>query len=104
MKKTIYDKVKEIQQRDEEILRLVKSTTIYDDKGNHINPNEEVIFGDNVWMGCRCTVMKGCYVPDGSVIGACSIVRRKLLSKDAVYAGLGPKIVRENIKWDRKLV
>lgn len=77
---------------------------IYDNAGSHVNPNEEVVFGDNVWMGCRCTVMKGCYVPDGSVIGACSIVRRKLVSKDAIYAGLGPKIVRENIKWSRKLV
>ena len=42
MKKTIYDKVKEIQQRDEEILRLVKSATIYDDKGNVLDKENKI--------------------------------------------------------------
>ena len=77
---------------------------IYDYDGEHINKNREVIFGDNVWMGCRCTVLKGCVVPNGSIIGSCSIVRRKLLIENSIYAGLGPELIRQQVKWDRRLI
>lgn len=77
---------------------------IYDFEGNHINPNKEVIFGENVWMGCRCTVLKGSLVPDGSIIGSCSVVCKNLASNDSIYAGLGPRLIRKEVKWDRKLI
>lgn len=77
---------------------------IYNYEGEHINQNREVIFGDNVWMGCRCTILKGSNVPNGSVIGACSIVRNQLIKENSIYAGIGPKLIRENILWDRKLI
>ena len=77
---------------------------IYDFEGNHINPNKEVVFGENVWMGCRCTVLKGSLVPDGSIIGSCSVVCKNLASKNSIYAGLGPRFIRKEVKWDRKLI
>ena len=36
---------------------------ILDDEGVRINKDAQVIFGDNVWMGCNCTVLKGSSIP-----------------------------------------
>ena len=77
---------------------------IYDETGNHINSNSEVIFGNHVWMGCRCTVLKGSIIPDGSIVGSNSQVREKLTCRNAIYAGNGPVVIKENISWDRNLI
>lgn len=77
---------------------------IYDEAGNLINDNKEVFFGDHVWMGCRCLVLKGSKVPGGSIIGAGSVIRKELFVENSIYAGNGPAHLSENIHWDRKLI
>ena len=77
---------------------------IYDQEMNHINKNKEILFGDDVWLGGRCTVQKGSVIPRGCVIGSDSLVRKKLETECAVYAGDGPQLIKQNIVWDRKLV
>ncbi len=77
---------------------------IYDAQMNHINTNKEIIFGDDVWLGGRCTVQKGSVIPRGSVVGSDSLVRKALKIECAIYAGDGPQLIKENIVWDRNLV
>lgn len=77
---------------------------IYNDVGKQINANKEVVFGDHVWLGCRCTVLKGSHIPNGSVIGAGSTIRKVLQSTDSIYAGNGPLLIKKNVNWDRKLI
>lgn len=77
---------------------------IYDKMMNHINPNKEIIIGDDVWLGGRCTVLKGSVIPPGCIIGSESLVRKALEKSCSIYSGNGPELIKEDIVWDRKLV
>lgn len=52
-----------------------------------------IIVGDDVWIGNRATLMSGCTVGQGAVIGACSVVSGRV-PPYAVVAGNPAKIVR----------
>ncbi len=78
--------------------------TIYDENGEHINNNKEIIFGDHVWLGCRCIVLKGSKIADGSVIGSGSLVKKQVEIDNAIYGGVGPILLKKNIRWDRKTI
>lgn len=77
---------------------------IFDNNGVHINQNKEVVFGNHVWMGCRCLVLKGSLIGDGCVIASGSIIRKQMDVVDCILGGLGPALLKDNIKWNRILV
>ncbi len=53
-----------------------------------------VRIGDNVWLGDRCTVLKGVTIGDNSVVGACAVVSRDV-PPNVVVAGNPARVVRE---------
>ncbi|KGO93362.1 hypothetical protein Q766_08650 [Flavobacterium subsaxonicum WB 4.1-42 = DSM 21790] len=67
--------------------------------GDIINAPKEIIFGDGIWMGCRCTVLKGAIIRSGDVIGAGTTVSRVLDEENALYAGVPAKLLKQNISW-----
>lgn len=77
---------------------------IYDEDGNHINRNKEVVIGDHVWLGCRCIVLKGSSIANGSVIASGTTVRKGLQKENSIYGNSGPEPLKDHIRWDRKLV
>lgn len=64
-----------------------------------LNKSDEINIGNDVWIGCRTTVLKGAVIPDNVVIGACCLITKELPESNAVYAG--SKILRRNIEWSR---
>lgn len=76
---------------------------ICDANGVHINDNREVIFGNHVWLACRCIVLKGSKIANGSIIGSGSLVRKGTPEENAAYAGNGPELKKRNVFWNRKL-
>lgn len=66
------------------------------------NKPEDVIIGDNVWIGYHSTILKGTKISNNSVVGACSVVNKKFEKENVIIAGNPAKIVKENIKWDPK--
>ncbi len=56
-----------------------------------INP---VIIEDNVWLGDRCTVLKGVTIGENSIVGACSVVSKDV-PPNVVVAGNPAKVVKE---------
>lgn len=49
---------------------------------------ESIIIGDDVWIGAHVTILRGSFVPQGCVIGACSLVtRHDKLEPYCAYAG-----------------
>lgn len=46
-----------------------------------INENKRVIIGNDVWIGCRSTILKGSEIASNSVIAAASIVTKKFNKK-----------------------
>ncbi|MEO3406430.1 acyltransferase [Mucilaginibacter sp. CAU 1740] len=72
---------------------------IFDENGQVFNHPKEVIIGDNVWVGCRCTILKGANLPDGSIIAAGSLVTKKLIGNNSIFGGNPMRVLKENITW-----
>lgn len=58
-----------------------------------------VTIGDHVWVGCRCAVLKGAEIPDGSVVAAGATVTRKLEPERSLIGGVN-KVLRTGIEWN----
>ena len=63
---------------------------IMDSEGKRINDDKPIVFGNNIWIGCRCTILKGSIIPDGCVIGASSTLTGQKLSPNTIVAGNPP--------------
>ena len=70
--------------------------------GEVINPPEDIVIGDNVWVGMRVMVLKGAVIPKGSVIGAMSMVNKKFDEENILIAGAPAEKIRSDIEWHRE--
>lgn len=73
---------------------------IKNEQGTILNNDAPIVFGNNIWIGCRSIVLKGSSIPNNCVIGANSFVSKKLESENCLYVGNPIKCVKENIKWE----
>jgi acetyltransferase-like isoleucine patch superfamily enzyme len=71
--------------------------------GERLNQAADVVIGSMVWLGEGATISKGCSVADGCVVGARSYVSKRLSRPNAIYAGSPARLIREGVRWDRKL-
>ena len=67
-----------------------------------INPAENIIIGNHVWIGARATVLKGVKIADHVVIGNGSIVTKSCTSCNCVITGVPARVVKENVDWCRE--
>lgn len=51
---------------------------LLDDEGNQTNPPRPVEIGDHVWIGLKCTIIRGSRIEDGAVVSAGSLVAGKV--------------------------
>lgn len=58
-----------------------------------------VTVGDNVWVGCRCMVLKGAEIPDGSVVAAGATITKKLEPERSLFGGVN-KVIRTGVEWN----
>ena len=71
------------------------------EKSDIINISKEISIGNNVWIGCRNTILKGSIIMDNSVIGANSLVNKEFKKENVLIAGNPAKILKENIVWEK---
>ena len=57
-----------------------------------------IVIADDVWIGTRCTVLKGVTIGEGAVIAAGSIVTKDVMPHTLV-AGNPARVVRINVYW-----
>lgn len=55
--------------------------------------------GDRVWIGSQVTVLKGARLPNGSVVGAGSVVRSRFTEENTLIAGNPAQVVRRGVTW-----
>lgn len=70
--------------------------------GEVINPPEDIVIGDNVWVGMRVMILKGAVIPKGSVVGAMSMVNKKFDEENILIAGTPAEKIRSDIEWRRE--
>ena len=69
--------------------------------GQRINAAQDVVVGNDVWLGAETVLLKGARVPDGCVVGLRSTVTRGFDEPDCVLVGTPARIVRRGIAWSR---
>lgn len=79
--------------------RTGDSHSVIDLEGQRINPSEDIVIGNHVWVGQDVTVLKGVTVADSCILGAAAVVTRKFDRPNCVIAGNPAAIVREGIDW-----
>ena len=83
-------------------IRNTDSHPIYNSNGELINKGKEIIIKDKVWVGMGATILKGCTIEEGCIIGAQSLVTKSIAVKNCIATGVPARIVRENITWERE--
>ncbi|WP_291280241.1 acyltransferase [Galactobacter sp.] len=82
-------------------LRADDAHPIFDVKtGKRVNPVEDIIIGDHVWLAAQAVALGGAVVGEGSVIGFRSIVTSRI-PNNCVAVGSPAKVVRRDIAWER---
>lgn len=69
--------------------------------GEQKDNNASIKIGNHVWIGCRCTLLKGINILDNNVIAANSLINKSFLEKNVIIAGQPGKIVSKKIDWER---
>lgn len=76
--------------------------SVLDCDGNMTNADASVLIGNHVWIGKRTIINKGVAIPDGSVVGASSVVTRVFSTPNVLIAGNPASVRKEGIRWRNK--
>jgi acetyltransferase-like isoleucine patch superfamily enzyme len=73
--------------------------------GRRLNPDEEIVVGRDVWIGCRSIILKGAKIGDGCVVAAGSLVVKRFKDGHQVIGGVPATVLRSHISWkaDREI-
>ena len=64
------------------------------------NSDRNILIGNHVWIGCRCTFLKGAEIKDNCVVAANSNVINSIIATNALIAGNPAKAIKTEIKWE----
>lgn len=73
---------------------------LLDNQDNVINPAKEILVGDRVWFGARCTVTKGALLGDDLVVAINSNIYRKYPISKCVIGGNPAKVLKTDTTWE----
>lgn len=68
-----------------------------------INPAQDIIIENRVWIGQRSIILKGAHIGEGSIIGAQSTVCGTIPAHCAA-AGNPARVIRADVTWDHRLL
>jgi len=74
---------------------------IKDLEGNKLNNNDDIVFGNHVWVGCRCTILKRTRIGNNCIIGANSVLNKQIQGDHVVIAGNPGRVIRKGVTWDK---
>ncbi|RFZ92823.1 acyltransferase [Mucilaginibacter conchicola] len=72
---------------------------IADETGTVFNHPKEIIIGDNVWVACKCTILKGAVIPNGCVVAANSMITKALVGEKSIFGGNPIRVLKTGISW-----
>lgn len=87
------------------IIRTTDGHAIIDENLRRLNLPRDVNLGKHVWVGMNVAILKGCSVPDNSIIGANSVVTKSFQEEvgyTIVIAGNPARVVKKDkLYWVR---
>ena len=63
------------------------------------NPEKDIYLGENIWIGCNTTILKGTSLKRDIIIGAGSVVATKINEVGVVLAGNPARIIKKDVTW-----
>lgn len=83
---------------------IARETVILDSDAHSIHVeghqmSQAVRIEDNVWLGTRCTILKGVIIGKGAIVAAGAIVTKNVPSS-SIVAGVPARIIKHNISWN----
>lgn len=79
--------------------------TIFDiNSGVVLNKSKPIVIGDHVWVGVDAIFLKGCEIPNITIVGTGSIASRKYSEQSTVIAGRPASVVKTGVNWDRSYI
>lgn len=73
---------------------------LFDKEGKRINEDKPIMVGNHVWIGCKCTLLKGATVPNNTVIAADTMLRTRLTGENQVVGGTPPTVLKNEVRWE----
>lgn len=75
--------------------------SLYNNKGEIINEDSNVIINDNVWIGTNSIILKGIILENGVVVAANTIITNSVNEKELIVTKKENMILNSNIEWRR---
>lgn len=72
---------------------------IRDGSGKLINQAKPIRFGQDIWIGCKATILKGGGSDDGCVVAAGTLLNKRLDVRHCIIGGLPVRVLKEDILW-----
>lgn len=73
---------------------------IYNQEGTRMNEDRPVVIGDQVWLACQNTVLKGTVIGNNCVVGANSLLNRTYTEDGVIIAGSPARVVKKISGWE----
>jgi acetyltransferase-like isoleucine patch superfamily enzyme len=67
----------------------------------NLNPADDVVIGNHVWIGIHSQILKGLTIADHAIVAARSVVTRSVAG-GTIVAGNPAKPIRTGVTWDRR--
>lgn len=67
--------------------------------GKRINYEEDIIIGDDVWIGSGVTILKGSEIANGCIVGAKSLITDKYKNENTIIVGSPGREIKSNVEW-----
>lgn len=75
---------------------------ICDSGNNRTNSQRDVCIGDNVWICCRCVILKGIKIPNGTIVSAASVITKSECFENSIISSRG--VIKKGICWSRNVI
>lgn len=73
---------------------------IIDENNIVVNNSKEIVIDDDVWIGCRCLILKGVHLNKGTIVAANSVITKSNTQINCVVGGTNQQILRRNVFWE----
>lgn len=74
---------------------------VFDERNQLENEPQNVLIGENVWIGLQCLILKGTDIANNCVVGARSFLNKHYSEENSLIVGQPAKIIKHNIKWKK---